>query len=145
MPYVIEPSAGLTRAVLAYLCDAYAEEEGVDADGAVKTRVLLQLHPRLAPYKVAVLPLLKKEGMPEVARKIASQFYQAGINASYDEQQSIGKRYARHDEIGTPYCLTVDHQTLQDNTVTIRDRDTTKQDRISVEEALAIVLKRVHS
>jgi glycyl-tRNA synthetase len=143
MPYVVEPAAGLTRAVLAYLCDAYAEEEGVDADGAIKTRVLLKLHPRFAPYKVAVLPLLKKEGMPDLARSIASQFFKAGLNASYDEQQSIGKRYARHDEVGTPYCLTVDHQTLQDNTVTIRDRDTTKQDRISVDEALAIVRRRI--
>ena len=143
LPYVIEPAAGLTRAVLAYLCDAYAEEEGVDADGAVKTRTQLKLHPRLAPYKVAVLPLLKKEGMPEVARSIASQFFKAGMNASYDEQQSIGKRYARHDEVGTPYCLTVDHQTLQDKTVTIRDRDTTKQDRISIDEALSIVRRRI--
>lgn len=144
MPYVIEPAAGLTRAVLAYLCDAYAEEQGVDADGAEKTRALLKLHPRLAPFKVAVLPLLKKEGMPDLARKIVNQFYKAGMNASYDEQQSIGKRYARHDEIGTPYCLTVDHQSLQDNTVTIRDRDTTKQDRISVDEALNIVQRRVN-
>lgn len=143
LPYVIEPAAGLTRAVLAYLCDAYSEEEGVDADGAVKTRTLLKLHPRLAPYKVAVLPLLKKEGMPDVARSIASQFFKAGMNASYDEQQSIGKRYARHDEVGTPYCLTVDHQTLEDKTVTIRDRDTTKQDRISIDEALSIVRRRI--
>jgi glycyl-tRNA synthetase len=144
MPFVIEPAAGLTRAVLAYLCDAYAEEQGVDADGAEKTRALLKLHPRLAPFKVAVLPLLKKEGMPDLARKIVNQFYKAGMNASYDEQQSIGKRYARHDEIGTPYCLTVDHQSLQDDTVTIRDRDTTKQDRISVDEALNIVQRRVN-
>jgi glycyl-tRNA synthetase len=143
VPYVIEPAAGLTRAVLAFLCDAYCEEQGVDAEGAEKTRVVLKLHPRLAPYKAAVLPLLKKEGMPEVARKIVDQFYKAGVNASFDEQQSIGKRYARHDEIGTPYCLTVDHQTLQDNTVTIRDRDTTKQDRISVDRALEIVKQRV--
>jgi glycyl-tRNA synthetase len=143
VPYVIEPAAGLTRAVLAFLCDAYCEEQGVDAEGAEKTRVVLKLHPRLAPYKAAVLPLLKKEGMPEVAKKIVDQFYKAGVNASFDEQQSIGKRYARHDEIGTPYCLTVDHQTLQDNTVTIRDRDTTKQDRISVDRALEIVKQRV--
>lgn len=145
VPYVIEPAAGLTRAVLAFLCDAYTEEEGVDAEGATKTRVLLKLHPRLAPCKAAVLPLMKKEGMPEVARAIVNQFYKAGVNASFDEQQSIGKRYARHDEIGTPYCLTVDHQTLEDNTVTIRDRDTTKQDRISVDEALAVVKQRVDS
>lgn len=145
VPYVIEPAAGLTRAVLAFLCDAYSEEQGVDADGAEKTRVVLKLHPRLAPYKVAVLPLLKKEGMPEVARSIANQFYVAGVNASYDEQQSIGKRYARHDEIGTPYCLTVDHQTLSDNTVTIRDRDTTKQERISIDRALEIVKERINT
>jgi glycyl-tRNA synthetase len=86
---------------------------------------------------------MKKEGMPELARTISSSFYKAGINASYDEQQSIGKRYARHDEIGTPYCLTVDHQSIQDSTVTIRDRDTTRQERISIEEALSVVQKRV--
>ena len=145
IPYVIEPAAGLTRACLAYLCDAYSEEEGVDADGQTKTRVVLKLHPRLAPFKVAVLPLLKKEGMPEVGRKIVADFFKAGINASYDEQQSIGKRYARHDEVGTPYCLTVDHQTLEDNTVTIRDRDTPKQERISVDRALEIVKERIHN
>lgn len=144
IPYVIEPAAGLTRSCLAYLCDAYAEEEGKDADGEIKTRVLLKLHPRFAPYKVAVLPLTKKDGMPEVARKIAHEFYKAGMNASYDEQQSIGKRYARHDEVGTPYCLTIDHQTLSDNTVTIRDRDTTVQDRISVDRALEVVKERVN-
>ncbi len=144
LPYVIEPAAGLTRAVLAYLCDAYTEETGVDADGNEKTRVLLKLHPKLAPFKAAVLPLLKKEGMPDVARTIVKQFLSAGINASYDEQQSIGKRYARHDEIGTPYCLTVDHQTLEDRTVTIRDRDTTTQDRVSIEEALSVVQERLN-
>src|SRR5690606_38473524 len=101
-PYVIEPAAGLTRAVLVYLADAYAEETGVDAEGAEKTRVLLKLNPRLAPIKTAILPLVKKDGLPEVARKIVDEFYAAGIKASYDEQQSIGKRYARHDEIGTP-------------------------------------------
>ena len=144
VPYVIEPAAGLTRACLAYLCDAYSEEEGTDAEGENKTRVLLKLHPKLAPYKVAVLPLLKKEGMPDVARRIVSDFYKAGINASFDEQQSIGKRYSRHDEIGTPYCLTVDHQTLTDQTVTIRDRDTTKQDRISIDKALEVVKTRMN-
>lgn len=142
-PYVIEPAAGLTRAVLVYLCDAYAEEKGVDAEGQEKVRVVLKLNPRLAPMKVAVLPLVKKDGLPEVARSIVSEFYKAGINASYDEQQSIGKRYARHDEVGTPYCITVDHQTTQDQTVTIRDRDTTKQDRISIALALDVVRKRI--
>jgi glycyl-tRNA synthetase len=142
-PYVIEPAAGLTRGVLAYLTDAYSEEEGVDAKGAKKTRTLLKLNPRLSPIKAAVLPLVKKDGLPDVARKIVSQFYAAGINASYDEQQSIGKRYSRHDEVGTPYCLTVDHQTTEDQSVTIRDRDTTEQERISVDDALEIVRKRI--
>ena len=142
-PYVIEPAAGLTRAVLAFLCDAYAEESGVDAEGQEKKRVLLKLHPRLAPIKVAVLPLVKKDGLPEIGRKIVKQYFEAGIAASYDEQQSIGKRYARHDEIGTPYCLTIDHQTNDDGTVTIRDRDTTEQQRISIEQALAVAQKRL--
>ena len=144
-PYVIEPAAGLTRGVLAYLLDAYTEETGKDADGKEKSRVLLKIHPRLAPYKAAVLPLVKKDGLPDVARKIVDEFFGAGVNARYDEQQSIGKRYARHDEVGTPYCLTVDHQTLEDETVTIRDRDTTEQERIPVKEALATVMDRLKS
>lgn len=144
-PYVIEPAAGLTRAVLVYLCDAYAEDVGVDAEGGEKTRVVLKLHPRLAPIKAAILPLVKKDGLPEVARDIVAKFLKAGMSARYDEQQSIGKRYSRHDEIGTPYCLTVDHQSTQDGTVTIRDRDTTKQERISIEQALNVVRARIES
>ena len=143
VPYVIEPAAGLTRGVLLFLLDAYAEEKGVDAEGQEKIRVIMKLNPKLAPFKAAILPLMKKDGLPEAARKIVSEFYKSGINVSYDEQQGIGKRYARHDEIGTPYCLTIDHQTLQDQTVTIRDRDTTAQDRIPVAAAIEIVKKRV--
>jgi glycyl-tRNA synthetase len=139
IPYVIEPAAGLTRGVLALLCDAYTEETGSDAEGQDKTRVLLKLDPSLAPIKVAVLPLLKKEGMPEAARDVVNSFFKAGISAKYDEQQSIGKRYSRHDEIGTPFCITVDHQTISDSTVTIRFRDTTKQERIPVSECLSFV------
>ena len=142
-PYVIEPAAGLTRGVLVYLIDAYCEEDGVDAEGQAKTRVVLKLHPKLAPFKAAILPLMKKDGLPEQARDIATTFYKHGMNVSYDEQQSIGRRYSRHDEIGTPYCLTIDHQTLTDSTVTIRDRDTTKQDRIKIEEAVEVVRRRV--
>lgn len=140
VPYVIEPAAGLTRAVLVYLLDAYREEEGTDADGEQKTRVVLKLHPRLAPYKAAVLPLTKKDGLPEMARSIVAQFLAAGVSARYDEQQSIGKRYARHDEVGTPFCITVDHQSLSDGTVTIRDRDSTLQRRVAASELLATVL-----
>jgi glycyl-tRNA synthetase len=142
-PYVIEPAAGLTRGLLCLLLDAYTEETGVDADGQEKTRVLLKLHPSLAPIKVGVLPLVKKDGLPEAARQIVSTFFKAGISAKYDEQQSIGKRYAKHDEVGTPYCLTVDHETTQNGTVTIRDRDTTRQERIPAERALEIVQKRI--
>ena len=142
-PYVIEPAAGLTRGVLAFMIDAYTEEEGVDADGKTKVRKLLKLHPKLAPIKAAILPLTKKDGLPDYSRKIAKEFFAAGVNAKYDEQQSIGKRYAKHDEIGTPYCRTIDHQTLEDNTVTIRDRDTTEQKRISASEVLEIVTENL--
>lgn len=143
VPYVIEPAMGLTRGLLVLLIDAYREEKGLDAEGLEKTRTLLKLNPKIAPIKAAVLPLVKKEGLPEVARQIVSKFYKAGISASFDEQQSIGKRYSRHDEIGTPYCLTVDFDTLKDECVTIRDRDTTKQERIKIDAALEIVKNRI--
>ncbi len=142
-PYVVEPAAGLTRSVLMILCDAYREESGVDHEGGQKTRVLLKLHPRLAPYKAAILPLVKKDGQPEKASEIALEFRKAGINISYDMQQSIGKRYAKHDEIGTPYCLTIDNQTLSDNTVTIRNRDTCEQIRIPISEAINTIKQRL--
>jgi glycyl-tRNA synthetase len=145
VPYVIEPAAGLTRGVLMFLLDAYAEETGKDADGNEKTRVLMKFNPRLAPFKAAILPLLKKDGLPEVAKEISSAFFKSAVNVSYDEQQSIGKRYARHDEIGTPYCITVDHQTKEDQTVTIRDRDTTSQERVKIDQALDVVKKRIQN
>lgn len=145
VPYVIEPAAGLTRGVLALLCDAYTEEEKTDVNGKTQKRVLLKLNPKIAPIKVGVLPLTKKDGLPNLARKIVDKFFDGGLSASFDEQQSIGKRYAKHDEIGTPYCLTVDHQSLEDNTVTIRDRDTTKQERILVDDALKVVRERILS
>lgn len=136
-PHVVEPAAGATRGLLAVLCDAY-DEEPPDADGK-GGRTVLRLHPRLAPIKAAVLPLVKKDGMPEKAREIVSQFLKAGLAAKYDEQHSIGKRYARHDEVGTPYALTVDTQTLEDNTVTIRNRDDRSQDRIPISTAVDVV------
>ncbi len=137
VPHVVEPAAGATRGVLAVLCDAYDEEEA-DAEGK-GARTVLRLHPRLAPIKAGILPLVKKDGMPEVARGIVERFLAAGVNAKYDEQHSIGKRYARHDEVGTPYCLTIDGQTMVDDTVTIRHRDDRRQDRIAVGEALDVV------
>ncbi len=142
-PYVIEPAAGLTRACLCFLLDAYHEERSKDEDtGAEKIRSVLKLHPRLAPIKVAVLPLLKKDGLPELARGFVEQVRAAGIKVRYDETQSIGKRYARHDEIGTPFCVTVDYQTVTDQTVTIRDRDTCQQQRVSIADVIARVSER---
>jgi len=139
LPYVIEPAAGATRAVLAFLLDAYCEEERKTAAGEVERRTVLKLHPRLAPIKCAVLPLVKKDGMPEKAREIIDRMLKSGINAKYDEKNSIGKRYAKHDEIGTPWCVTVDGQTLTDGTVTIRDRDTTEQIRVTVDQVVATI------
>lgn len=137
LPHVIEPAAGATRGILAVLCDAY-DEEPADADGK-GARTVLRLHPRLAPIKAGILPLVKKDGMPEVARSIVEEFKKAGVNAKYDAQHSIGKRYARHDEIGTPYCITVDGQTKEDNMVTVRHRDDRRQERIPVEAAVEAV------
>ena len=138
-PFVIEPAAGATRGLLVYLLDAYHEETVPDAEGNESSRVVMKLHPKLAPIKTAVLPLVKKEGLPEIARGIVSDFLKAGINARYDEQHSIGKRYRRHDEAGTPYCLTIDGQTKEDGTVTIRDRDTMEQKRIPSEKVVKTI------
>ena len=127
VPYVIEPSLGCDRVALAFLCNSYEEEEIAEGD----TRTVLHLHPALAPYKIAVLPLSKKlsEKAQEVYEKLSSKFM-----CDYDEAGSIGKRYRREDEIGTPYCVTVDFDSLEDNSVTIRDRDTMEQVRIDISE-----------
>jgi glycyl-tRNA synthetase len=128
VPYVIEPSAGADRATLAFMVDAYDEEE---VEG--RRRVVLRLHPRLAPVKVAVLPLVNKDGQPERARAIYEDLRRR-MPAEYDTGGSIGKRYRRQDEIGTPWGVTVDHQTLEDDTVTLRDRDSLDQARLSIAE-----------
>ena len=127
IPYVIEPSLGCDRVALAFLCNAYDEEEIAEGD----VRTVLHLHPALAPYKVAVLPLSKKlsDKANEVYEKLSKKFM-----CDYDEAGSIGKRYRREDEIGTPYCVTIDFDTLEDNQVTVRDRDTMEQIRISIDE-----------
>ena len=127
IPYVIEPSLGCDRVALAFLCNAYEEQEIAEGD----VRTVLHLHPALAPYKVAVLPLSKKlsDKANEVYEKLSKKFM-----CDYDEAGSIGKRYRREDEIGTPYCVTIDFDTLEDNQVTIRDRDTMEQVRISIDE-----------
>ncbi len=128
LPYIIEPSAGVDRSVLAFLCDAYAEE--MDKD---EIRVLLHLHPTLAPIKVAVLPLSRKEHLAKLAKEIHADLRQCW-EAQYDDTQSIGRRYRRQDEIGTPFCVTVDFQSLEDEQVTIRERDSMKQIRIPIAE-----------
>ncbi|MFZ5831660.1 MAG: glycine--tRNA ligase [Planctomycetota bacterium] len=126
VPHVIEPSAGADRATLAFLCEAYSEDEVPDESGKPTKRVVMRLHPRLAPVKAAVFPLVKKDGMPEVAREIYKAM-KPHFNVFYDEKGAVGRRYRRQDEAGTPFCITVDGQTLQDGTVTIRDRDSLKQ------------------
>ncbi|MDE7191383.1 MAG: glycine--tRNA ligase [Clostridia bacterium] len=137
VPYVIEPSLGVERMVLALLCNAYEEQELEGGD----SRVVMHFHPAIAPYKVAVLPLQKKalgEKSEELYRQLSKKF-----SATYDETASIGKRYRRQDEIGTPYCVTVDFDTLEDNCVTVRERDSMEQERISIDQLEEYLAKRM--
>jgi glycyl-tRNA synthetase len=126
MPYVIEPAVSIERIFLAFVVDAYDEEVV-----AGEQRTVLRLHPQLAPVKVAVLPLVRKDGQPELAREVFESLRRL-VSAEYDESGSIGRRYRRQDEIGTPWAVTIDHQSLEDRTVTLRDRDTLAQDRIAI-------------
>ena len=130
VPHVIEPAIGVGRAVLTFLCDAYDEEVVAE-----RPRTVLRLHPRLAPVKVAVLPLIGKDAaMVEKARPLYEELRRS-LSAEYDDSAAIGKRYRRQDEIGTPWALTIDEQTLADGTVTLRDRDTLAQERVPIEGA----------
>ena len=138
VPYVVEPSLGADRVVLAFLTDAYDEEVVDEAKNDVRT--VLRLHPALAPYKCAVLPLQKN--LSEAADEIYAKMFKK-FPATYDVTGSIGKRYRRQDEIGTPFCVTVDFQTLEDNTVTVRDRDSMEQIRVSVDEAIAYIQEKI--
>lgn len=133
VPHVIEPSAGADRAVLAFLCEAFTEDEAPDDKGNLQTRTVMKLHPRLAPIKAAVFPLVKKDGMPEVAKEIYGELKQK-FNTFYDEKGAVGRRYRRQDEAGTPFCITVDTESLQNKTVTIRDRDTLNQWRVPIDQ-----------
>jgi len=139
IPYVIETSIGLDRMFLTALCNAY-EEQDLSTTEKKDSRTVLHLHPALAPVKAAVLPLTKKDGLPEKARKILSEL-KFDFNMHYDEKDSIGKRYRRQDAIGTPICITVDHQTLEDDRVTIRHRDSMEQERVAISELNAILTK----
>jgi glycyl-tRNA synthetase len=128
VPHVIEPAAGADRAMLAFLVDAYDEDE---IEG--ERRTVLRLHPQLAPIKVAVLPLVKKDGQPDLATDVFRELRER-VQAEYDEGGAIGRRYRRQDEIGTPWAVTIDHQSLEDRTATLRDRDSLAQERIAIHE-----------
>ncbi|GAB3610227.1 glycine--tRNA ligase [Humibacter ginsengiterrae] len=132
LPYVIEPAFGLTRSLMAFLVDAYHQEEAPNAKGGTDIRTVLKLDPRLSPVKAAVLPLSRNENLSPLARKLASDL-RRHRNVEFDDSGAIGRRYRRQDEIGTPYCVTVDFDSLDDNAVTVRDRDTMGQERIPIE------------
>lgn len=135
IPYVIEPSAGLTRSLMAFMVDAYTEDEAPNAKGGVDKRTVLKLDNRLAPVKAAVLPLSRNEKLSPKARDLASELRKYW-NVDFDDAQAIGKRYRRQDEIGTPFCVTVDFDTLDDDAVTVRERDTMTQQRIGIDQVV---------
>jgi glycyl-tRNA synthetase len=133
-PYVIEPSGGVDRAALTFLMDAYREEEAPNAQGKMEKRVLLKLHPALAPVKVAVLPLSRNEALAPLSRQVYASLKAPGRwHVEFDDAQSIGRRYRRFDEVGTPYCVTIDFDSLEDKQVTVRHRDTMEQDRVPID------------
>jgi glycyl-tRNA synthetase len=137
VPHVIEPAAGVGRTILALLCDAYDE----DTQGG-EQRTVLRLHPSIAPVKVAVLPLLRKDGQPELARSVYERL-RGRMSAEYDEGGAIGRRYRRQDEIGTPFAVTIDHQSVEDHTVTLRQRDTLQQDRVAIDTLAGELEERI--
>jgi glycyl-tRNA synthetase len=141
IPFVVETSIGLDRMFLTVLAGSFAEEK-IEKEGGEEERVVMRIPPFLAPVKVAVLPLVRKDGLPDVARKIMDEL-KLEFNCQYEEKDSIGRRYRRQDAIGTPYCITVDHQTAEDNSVTIRYRDTMEQERIPIKKVNDIVQEKV--
>lgn len=142
IPYVVETSGGVTRSLMAFLCNAYEEEEITDDNGKTETRVVLRFHPKLAPVTVAVFPLVNKDGMPEIATEIYKNLQQ-DFKVQYDKSGAIGRRYRRQDEIGTPFCVTIDGQTLEDNTVTVRLRDDMTQERVNKKELKAYLQSKL--
>jgi glycyl-tRNA synthetase len=132
-PFVIEPAAGLTRSLMAFLVDAYAEDEAPNTKGGVDTRTVLRLDYRLAPVKAAVLPLSRNDELSPVARNLANDL-RSSWNIDFDDSGAIGRRYRRQDEIGTPFCITIDFESLQDQAVTVRERDTMEQQRVSLDK-----------
>ncbi|HEX2773053.1 MAG TPA: glycine--tRNA ligase [Micromonosporaceae bacterium] len=142
VPYVIEPAAGLTRAVLAFLLEAYDEDEAPNTKGGVDKRTVMRFDPRLAPVKVAVLPLSRNEALSPKAKGLAAALRKRWVT-EFDDSQAIGRRYRRQDEIGTPFCVTVDFDTLEDNAVTVRDRDTMAQERVSLDRVETYLIERL--
>ena len=141
-PYVIEPAAGVNRAMLAFLLDAHVEEEAPSATGKMEKRAVLKLDRRLAPVKVAVLPLSRNTDLSPQAQGLANSL-RKNWNIDFDDAQGIGRRYRRQDEIGTPFCVTVDFDTLEDNAVTVRERDTMTQERVSLDQVEAYLGARL--
>ncbi len=141
-PYVIEPAAGVNRSLMAFLVDAYTEDEAPNTKGGVDKRTVLKLDPRLSPVKAAVLPLSRNEDLSPKARDLAAELRQ-NWNIEFDDAQAIGKRYRRQDEIGTPYCITVDFDTLEDQAVTIRERDSMTQERIALDQVTSYLATRL--
>ena len=144
IPYVIEPAAGLSRSLMAFLVDAYDVDEAPNTKGGVDKRTVLRLDPRLAPMKAAVLPLSKKPELQSIAQDLASDLRLNDWMIDYDESGAIGRRYRRQDEIGTPLCITVDFDTLDDQAVTIRERDTMQQERVALANVAEYVAKRIN-
>ena len=142
VPYVIEPAAGLTRSLMAFLVEAYAEDEAPNAKGGVDTRTVLRLDRRLAPTKAAVLPLSRHEDLSPAARDLAAELRKAW-NVDFDDAGAIGRRYRRQDEVGTPYCITVDFDTLTDQAVTIRERDSMTQERVAIAQVRSWLAERL--
>ncbi len=142
VPYVIEPAAGLSRSLMTFLVDAYTEDEAPNAKGGVDKRTVLKLDPRLAPVKVAVLPLSRNADLSPAAKDLAARLRQHW-NVDFDDAQAIGRRYRRQDEIGTPFCITVDFDTLEDQAVTVRERDTMAQERVALDQVEAYLATRL--
>ncbi|MEX1159117.1 MAG: glycine--tRNA ligase [Thermomicrobiales bacterium] len=142
LPHVVEPTMGVDRLMLMILCDAYEEEETINAKGESATRVVMRFHPRIAPYQVAVLPLSKKEELTAVSEPLYAELRKQ-FSTEYDETQSIGRRYRRQDEIGTPFCVTVDFDSLNDNAVTVRERDSMAQVRVPIAEVADLIQSRL--
>ncbi len=142
-PFIIETSAGASRSLMAFLVNAYHEEEAPTAEGQMESRVVMKFHPKIAPIKAAVFPLVNRDGMPEIAKKIELEL-RPHLRVFYDDSGAVGRRYRRQDEVGTPFCITIDSQTLQDQTITIRDRDSMVQERIANDKIKTYLFNKIN-